>query len=211
MTKHWWSFFVFFFKQYRLSSKVDLNYWIQTYVVLLEEYFPPFRRQYPRFLLFCPFKHASFGYSSPAVLSFLLRQNGEGGGGGWGDPMSWANRTGNPPENVQRDQRYDKKNQKKTQPNTSLLTEAPVAAAAPGRSKIKNGVWGNLGREKGGGSEEVSHSLTHHSWCCARADGPSLASGSDCTIINRGSTAVAQICSQNRFTLRKTSSVNAIL
>lgn len=159
MTKHEWSFFCVFFKQYRLSSKVDLNYWIQTYVVLLEEYFPPFRRQYPRFLLFCPFKHASFGYSSPAVLSFLLRQNGEGGGLRRPDVLSEPDRKPSW-ECPERPEIRQKKPKKKPQPSTSLLTEAPVAAAAPGRSKIKTASEGIWAERKPGGGEWGSFSLS---------------------------------------------------
>lgn len=151
-------------------------------MVLLEEYFPPFRRQYPRFLFFCPFKHASFGYSSPAILSFLKQRKGGG------VELSRPGVLSEPGRKPSWECPERPKIRQKTQPSTSLLTEAPVAAAAPGRSKLKSaseGIWEERkpGEEE---EEEVSHSLTHHSWCCARADGPSLASGSDCTITNRG-------------------------
>lgn len=58
-----------------------------TYVLLLlTDYFPPFRRQQPPFQSFCSFKHASFADFFAAVLSFL----GEGSGGGGGGRVTLA-------------------------------------------------------------------------------------------------------------------------
>lgn len=132
----------------------------------LEECSPPFPRQWPRFLFFCPFKHASFGCSSPAVLSFL-RQN-VCAGGNLVDLMSWANRVENPcPDKpARRRKKYNKKTN--TQPSTSLLAEARVVVAAPGRSKVSapsEGIWEE--RKPGRRGEEVSHSDTPQLMLCA--------------------------------------------
>lgn len=160
-------------------------------MLLLAECFPPFRRQYPRFLFFCSFKHASFGSSSPAVLSFL-RQKVGGGERNLVEslqlhPTSWTNRAGNPPESVQIDQRRDKKNNE-TKPDQHQPVDGGTGGCGGSREKLNNkvseGIWERASR--GGGVREVSHSPTHRSWCSARADGPSLASGSDCTITETG-------------------------
>lgn len=135
-----------------------------TYMWLLLEYFPPFRRQYSRLVFFCSFKHASFGSSSRTLLSFLSRTVVEVVEGGPDEvtpvaPMFWTNRSSS---------KKEAKINKNTQPG--LFMDALVAAAGPQESWIKISFGRGFRRKRAEGEERQKFPTLRR-----RTAGPELA------------------------------------
>lgn len=133
-------------------------------------------------------------------------------GGNLVDPMSWANRVENPcPDKPARSgKKYIIVIKTKTQPSTSLLTEARVAVAAPARNKVSaasEGIWEE--RKPGRRGEEVSHSDTPQLMLCAC--GWSLTGHRSGLYHYQQGSTVLPVLLLSRSTARKTLQVIALL